>query len=340
MFEDDNYVYTDEESEEEEDDRTECTYPENDIELSIIWEESSSDLKSSATYSIANSRRHLPDNVPFPQTSRHSGEACEGLLDVSPRQRVSMKSLDTGELISFSIHSDGEFTFESCSTLGVSTASPDDSSADSSIPGGSFAEADPDQLLPFEETNTSPQLGAFKKKDIKKASMKNMPSSRNSTTPDTTSKDVISFEISPRTPAEMLRLEAHQEKVISGRQTHCIKSEDENLTPKRKNAKPAPKANFKRIDFAGSLVASEDRVAKRKQILTANMTRGAESMETGTDALSPPPPPPPPMKSPRTRTPPQRSKSEGDYLSKQRRKLARAHEKFKDATKKIIKLIH
>jgi hypothetical protein len=404
MFQDDNFLYDGDDDDEEEDP---CYYSDDYLELSVIWEESSKDLGSVAADSTNNSylqlvggSRHEYD-MPLHQISNHTEEDEEGEeeLQDSPTPRMSLKSLKTGELVSFSVHSDGDFTFESCSTFGISTVSGDDS-ADSSFHEGSF---DEDDII--DETK-SPQHVLANDEQVAIAAKKEQP-----------------YFQSPRSPAGIFRLEQNQ---LTGSQEESItvgpscKSDgcsgtsrsgssqllpsirtDENVTPKRNNVRHVPKSSFKRIDFTGGITISEDRASKRERII-AKMKRIEEKVGAVQQILasspqpptkmsppppptkmplpppptkmSPPPPPtkmsppPPPTKmsppppstkmsplppstkmspppqptkmsppSPPTKTPPQRSKSDGDFMSRQRRKLARAKEKFKAATKQLVR---
>jgi hypothetical protein len=368
MFQDDNFFSDSDDDEEEEDP---CYYSDDYLELSVIWEESSKDLRSVAADSTNNSYQQLVGgsrheyDMQLHQISNHKEEDEEEVQD-SLTQCVSLKSLKTGELFSFSMQSDGDFTFESCSTLGDSTVSGDDS-ADS---------FDEDGII--DETK-SPQHVLANDEQVAIAAKKEQPH----------------FQ-SPRSPAGIFRLEQNQQ---AGSQEESImvgpscKSDgcsgtsssgssqllpsirtDEDVTPKRNNVRHVPKSSFKRIDFTGRIIRSEDRASKRERII-AKMKRIEEKVGAVQQILasspqpptkmSPPPPPtkmsppppstkmsplppstkmsPPPQPtkmsppSPPTKTPPQRSKSEGDFMSRQRRKLARAKEKFKAATKQLVR---
>lgn len=347
MFEDDNFIYSEEL--EEEDPSYYCSDTDN-LDLSIIWEESSNDLRSHSSYrqGLNGDSRHLID-MAIPPISQHTEfiEEAGALQDgTSPRQRMSLKSVNTGELVTFSMHSDGDFTFESCSTLGLSTISGDGISTDDDdswqgVRSFDGNEDDHDQtVLPTSRAtspNTSPEHGEVRKGEQA-----------------INIKEMSSFE-SPRTPTEIFRFEKQQaaesEKKASSSVTiqkpsadhaswsqireplRALNDDDIHVTPKRKNVISVIKSNsYKRIDFAGGLTTSEDRSSKRERIL-AKMKIVEGQVEEAKEILSALPPP-------QTKTPPQRSKSEGDYISRQRRKLARAHEKFKEATKKLSKLRH
>jgi hypothetical protein len=340
MFQDDNFLYDDDGNEEEDP----CYHSDDHLDLSVIWEESSKDLRSVAADSTNNSYQQIvggsrhESGMPLHHLSNHNEEDEEGEEELQdyPTQRVLLKSLKTGEFVSFSVHSDDDFTFESCSTLGISTVSGDDS-ADTS-----FHEEYLDEDDIIDETK-SPQHVLANDEQVAIAENKEQP-----------------YFQSPRSPAGIFRIEQNQqagsqEESITVRpfrksdgcsgtsrsgSSHLLPSigTDESVTPTRNNVRHVPRSTFKRIDFTGGIFISENRASKRERIL-AGKKRIEEQVGAVQEILASPPPPPIKMSPPPPpiKTPPQRSKSEGDFMSRQRRKLARAKEKFKAATKQLVR---